>query len=372
MAAEKARNSSHSGEIYRYLYHQKGVSQQQIAADLCLSMPTVLAGLKSLREQDLIRDDDTFASTGGRKARVIRVNPDARYAIGVEITANHVSIVIIDMQGHILRVNRIRHRFTDSYFYYSTLAKLVEEFLAGHPIDRSRILGIGVSLAAIVDSDHRTILSSRRLGAPADLHEKLSAHFSWPLLLFSDAKAGGFAESWDLDTDRAVLYLSLNNTVGGAMIQNRRIYMGDNQKSFELGHMTLVPDGRLCYCGRKGCVQEYLKANLLSDRAGGKMDLFFSGLEEGNVVYEEVFREYMDYLAIVINNLRMLYDCDIVVGGYVGAHLTPHLGDLRERVRMRSRFREESTFLSCCRHRYNTAAIGSALYFINEFIREIG
>lgn len=371
MTAIRSEQPSIRNQIYRYLYHREQVSQQQIAADLNLSMPTVTQNLNSLREMALIRDDATFESTGGRKAKAFRIDPEAKLALGLDITANHISLVAIDMKGHVLASNRIRHRYTDSLFYYTTLGKLTEHFIIENRLAAERILGIGICLTAIVAPDGKTIYSARRIGAPADLYDKLAPHLSLPFRLFNDAYSGGFAEWWDMEPSGTLIYLSLSNGVGGAMVSGRRLYTGDHFRACEFGHVTLVPDGRPCYCGQKGCLNAYCSAHLLSDMAGGSMSEFFHQVSLNREPYVSAFSEYQKYLAIAVNNLRMQYDCDIILGGYVGSYMTPYLEEFREMVQSRNRFREDGSFIHTCRHRYETAAIGSGLHFINAFIEEI-
>ncbi len=356
-------------QIYRYIYKHTKVSQQDISSDLKLSMPTINQNLNALRSMGLISDQDTFESTGGRKARAISCVKDARISIGLDITANHVSLVAIDMYANILHYNRIRHRYTDSFYYYATLGKLIRSFIERNEIDEKKILGLGICLAAIIDEDGRTIRSARCLGAPADLYEKLKPHIPFPFRLINDANAGGFAQWWDMEQDRTIIFLNLSNTVGGAMVNNRKLYLGDHQRSCEFGHVTLVPDGKPCYCGQKGCVNAYCSAKNLSDMTDGKMSLFFEYVKDEQEPYLSAFREYLGYLAITVNNLRMQYDCDIVLGGYVGSYLTDHLELIRSMVSARSRFEEPEPYIFTSKYLFETAAIGAALYYIDRFIR---
>ncbi|MCD8009210.1 MAG: ROK family transcriptional regulator [Lachnospiraceae bacterium] len=358
-------------QIYRYIYKNQKVSQQDIATGLGLSMPTVGQNLSALRELGLIREAGTFDSTGGRKARAFCCEKEARIALGLDLTANHISLVAIDMEAHLLYSNRIRLRYTDSLFYYATLGKLVDSFIEENRLDRSRILGLGICLAAIIAKDHKTVQSARLIGAPRDLYQKLKPHISLPFRLFNDANSGGFAEWWNMEQERTIIYLSLSNSVGGAMVSSRRLYLGDNQKSCEFGHVTLIPDGRPCYCGQKGCLNAYCSANLLSDLTGGQLGDFFDRVEEKQAPYVAAFREYMNYLAIAVNNLRMQYDCDIILGGYVGPYMTDYLKVFREMVAKRNGFRESRQYVFTCRYRFETAAIGAALYYIDRFIRNI-
>ena len=61
----------------------------------------------------------------------------------------------------------------------------------------------------------------------------------------------------------------------------------------------------------------------LSDLSGGRLEDFFLGLQQNNPDYRSVWDTYLKHLAVVINNLHMLLDYDIVLGGYVGSFLTP-------------------------------------------------
>ena len=97
------------------------------------------------------------------------------------------------------------------------------------------------------------------------------------------------------------------------------LYMGNHLRAGEFGHNTLVPGGRRCYCGKEGCLDAYCSARLLADHADGNLVAFFDGLRDGDAEKQAVWREYLGYLAIAVNNLHMSFDCDVIVGGYVGA-----------------------------------------------------
>ena len=82
--------------------------------------------------------------------------------------------------------------------------------------------------------------------------------------------------------------------------------------------MTLYPGGDLCYCGKEGCVDRYCSARVLTGEEGIRLEEFFQRLASGEAVTEKIWDEYLSDLAVVVNNLRMIYDCKVVVGGYVG------------------------------------------------------
>ena len=78
-------------------------------------------------------------------------------------------------------------------------------------------------------------------------------------------------------------YISLSNSIGGAMIIDNAIYEGDSLKGGEIGHMTVVPEGgELCYCGKRGCFDTLCRAGNLDQYTDGNLEAFFQLLANGD------------------------------------------------------------------------------------------
>ena len=94
--------------------------------------------------------------------------------------------------------------------------------------------------------------------------------------LFHDSAAAGYAEVWDRNDLDDAFYLSLSNSVGGAVIVANKIFEGERRKSGEIGHMTIIPKaGDRCYCGQRGCFDTVCRANVLAEYADGDLEKFF-------------------------------------------------------------------------------------------------
>ncbi len=293
------------GNIYRLIYERKQCSRQQIAEELGISLPTITHNLALLKDQGLIYTSGTFHSTGGRKANIFRCVPDAKYALGIDITQNHLSIVMINLNLDIIDSERMRYPFEDTSAYYENLQKKVAQFLDNQKLDRNKLLGIGISLPAIIESDQKTIFYATVISLLGNFYERIRSCFPYPYLLFNDASSAGLAESWHSNLDKPMLYLSLSSSVGGAFLNNGKLFPGANSHSSEFGHMCIIPHGKRCYCGSYGCLDAYCSAKVLSDFTGGNLMEFFKELSSGNPGYRRVFDDYLDYLAIAVNNLRM-------------------------------------------------------------------
>ena len=115
----------------------------------------------------------------------------------------------------------------------------------------------------------------------------------------------------------------------------------------------------------------YCSARLLSDLSGGRLEDFFLGLQQNNPNYRSVWDTYLKHLAVVINNLHMILDYDIVLGGYVGSFLTPWLDTIRHLVAERNTFEDDGSFVKLCTYQTGAAAYGAAMDVMEEFLRTV-
>lgn len=360
------------GDVYRIIYDEKQSSRQNIAAKLGLSLPTVTDNLNRLQRDGYIYTAGVFESTGGRKPNILQCVPNARYSLGINITQSHLSIVIIDLSITIIASTRIRRLFSDTDAYYSEMSREIETLIDEYQIPRNLLLGIGISLPVIVNADNKTISYATVIHIADGIYERISRHLAYPFLFFNDASSAGLAESWISGEDEDMVYLSLGNSVGGATMNGKYITTGNNNRASEFGHMCIIPSGRPCYCGQRGCLNAYCSEKVLSDFTDGNLKQFFEELEENkNPGYQNLFNEYLDYLAIAINNLRMCYDCNIILGGNVGAYMSNHIETLRKKALALNPYEENGDFIRVCHYRKEAMAVGAAIYHINQFIKNM-
>lgn len=358
-------------QIYLFLHRKQEASKQEIAAATDLSIPTVAKNLEELVTEGLVTKGGSCESTGGRKAQIFRCCYDAKYSVGIDITKHHLTIVVVNLQGRIIGGGeRELCVYSDTPQYYDSVMEKVFGLLDRIGTAYDKILGVGVSLPAIVDRNRSTLTYSRIIDAPRDMIDAFRSRCSFRVEFFNDANAGGYAETWQKEPN-PVFYLMLSNSVGGAIITPPNVYMGDNNRSAEVGHMRIVPDGSSCYCGQKGCVNAYCSSKILSDLAGGKLVRFFEGLEEGNPIFREAFQKYLHHLAVTVINLKMLFDNPVIIGGYTGQYFEPYIEELRKLVVQLDPYDNNGEFLRPCTYKKTASAAGAAMYFLNDYIELI-
>ena len=359
------------GDVYRHLYFHKVSSRQQLSSSLKISLPTVSANLGMLSDMGLVRSQGEFESTGGRKANMIGVVPEARYAIGIDMTSLRTVFLLTDLCLNVIDRTVLNMKYENSAAYYQALNETIHALLENNHITLDRFLGVGISIPATIEKDTGRVPANTVIGLPVDFADELEKQLLYPFHLINDADAAGWAELWQQDTDQTVVYLSLSYTLGGAIILNRRIYQGDEHRSAEFGHMTLFPHGKKCYCGKKGCVDAYCAEKVLSDFTGGDIRLFFDELKKGNAGFFDIFRQYLNNLAIVINNLKLSFDCHVVLGGTLGYYLRDYLDELCRIACDLSPYHEDPSYIQICQLNDEPSAVGAALYYVDQFIHSL-
>ena len=357
--------------VFRYICKHGTVSNPDISYDMKMSLPTVTQITKELIEKGFIEETGELQSTGGRRAKALSVAVNVKQAVGLDITKNHIGFVLTNLTGEILKYVRIFLPYAHEDAYYRRVNDELESFLEESNIDRKRILGIGISFPGIIDLDRRLITYSHILGVKMISFDSISGFFGYPCYFLNDANAGAYAEGIHSDERERFFYLSLSNTVGGAIFDHNGLVQGSHFRCGEVGHMTVIPDGKNCYCGKKGCLDAYCSAAILSGATEGKLEKFFGLLEKKEQKAVEMWDVYTGYLAVALNNIHMLLDCDIILGGYVGSYAEPYLSDIWNKVSERNTFTEEQQFVTSSRYKVGAAALGAAVEVIEDFVRLI-
>lgn len=352
-------------KILNYLFNHPVASKAELAKELNLSMPTVLTNVNELIERNIIVELGEYESTGGRKAKSIGINKAYGRAMGMVITANHLEMVLVNLGYEIEKTQRIRLQFSSDISYCAEVAIQVNQFLGEYKAG-GELFGIGVAIPGIIDQKKRIVMKSHALQLENYSLRFLEQSLGRPVNFENDANAAMLAEN--PQKYQNAIYLSLNHTLGGAFCIDGQLFRGQNQKSGEFGHMILVPGGRKCYCGKSGCADAYCAASVLTKNNEIPLDAFMEQVRGGDETAKKEWESYLDYLAILISNLRMAYDMDIILGGDVGGILLDYMIPLGERVMACNGFDHDISYLKVCAYKKEASAVGAAKYFMNERI----
>jgi len=356
-------------EIVQYLFEHKNASKTELMKALSFSMPTILQGTNELLEQGILKEVGEYESTGGRRAKSLALNSSVAYAVGIDITTKRISFVLVNFVGEIVRYTEKKKEFANTMDYYRELADELELFLQSVNLNEDQILGVGVSLPGILDSDEKILIKSNILKLDG-ISLKMLEHFvHCPVHYVNNANAALMMEGSAAKND--AVFLLLGDAVGGAFRVEGKVFLGINRMSGEFDHMIIVPDGRPCYCGKKGCAYTYCSGQALEQEAGMSIDELMKRVEQKDPQVIHIWDEYLNYLAILIANLRTMFDGDIIIGGDVGAHLEKHMFELGKKVMKYNTVDSDISYLKNSIYKKGGAAAGAAVYYIMQYIHNI-
>lgn len=258
-------------------------------------------------------------------------------AIGIDIGGTKILGALVDVDGKVLHELRVPSPAQDPDLMVDTVVQLIEEltFKASDVI-----AGVGVAAAGFIDADQSHILYAPNLNWRNEpMRERLQKRVTHPVFIENDANAAGWAE-YKFGAGRGskdMAMLTLGTGVGGAIIADYKLRRGGFGIGGELGHVRVVQDGRICGCGRKGCVEQYasgtavLKAAkklAMSDGPMGQRLKELAGdgeltgkqvsqaLIEGDPGATSVVRTAAEYLAQAMGTIVAVLDPQVfVIGG---------------------------------------------------------
>lgn len=361
--------TSNRSKIVEYIQKRGRSSRQEISRALHLSLPTVISIVNDLIEYGMIIEDGSFESTGGRKAKMLVIRQGFLFSLGVSITQHHIRFLLLDFNGTDLTDYSIHLEYTDTVEYYNNLTHELCLFLKSNRIEPGQLIGVGVAVPGIVDPQSGFLLRSHILNVSGiNLFHSLRK-IPYPLLLENDANCAAFAELSESDKNTA--YFSLSDSVGGAIYIDGKLHSGNNLRAGEFGHMILHPNGVRCYCGKAGCFDSYCSTGALLNGEQHSLEEFFSLLERKNSSCLARWDTYLENLAMAVTNIRMAFDCNVVLGGYIGSYMGDYMDSLSTKAAKYNMFEQDTSYLRAGKNGKLSSALGAAKKVVSQYIKSI-
>ncbi|MFD0890998.1 ROK family protein, partial [Streptosporangium algeriense] len=181
--------------------------------------------------------------------------------IGVDIGGTKIAAGVVDEDGHIVEHLLRPTPATDPERVAESIAEVVGELAEGREIE-----GVGLGAAGFVDETRSLVRFSPNLAWREEpLQKKVSALVGMPVVVENDANAMAWAEA-RFGAGRGESHLvcvTIGTGIGGGLVFDGALFRGRWGMGAELGHMQVVPEGRLCGCGNLGCWEQYASGNAL-------------------------------------------------------------------------------------------------------------
>lgn len=259
--------------------------------------------------------------------------------IGIDLGGSHIAIGVINNENKIME--KCEKDFTAEE--KTRILEVIEKYIADtinklsekHDFDE-----IGIAIPGVAKDG--IILKTVNLGINNyNIAEEIYKKTGKNVIVRNDAKCACLAEYDNLvkkDKDfknKNILFLTIGTGIGGGVIYNGKLLMGNTFEGFELGHTTIKFDGIPCKCGRRGCFERYGSILEFKNRIRERLSLDSncSGDELREIMkqrmseIEDIMEEYKLNLAIGISNLINIFEPDIVILGGGFSHFAYMFGD---------------------------------------------
>src|SRR3954449_8387890 len=181
--------------------------------------------------------------------------------VGIDVGGTKIAGGVVDERGRILGTARRESPATDTEAIEQSIEDLVTELRAAH-----EVTAVGVGAAGFVDSARSTVLFAPNLAwRDEPLRADLEKRLGLPVVIENDANAAAWGEfTFGAGEDlQDFVLVTVGTGVGGGMVFNGELHRGAFGVAAEIGHMRVVPDGRLCGCGNRGCWEQYASGSAL-------------------------------------------------------------------------------------------------------------
>jgi predicted NBD/HSP70 family sugar kinase len=325
------------GVVFDLIRAAGATSRVELAAATGLTAPTISEVIRGLIGDGLVIEVGRGASTGGKRPTLVRLNPSARYSVGVQMERNTCVVVLVDLSGRqVAKTSFSGVASLSPEAGLSLVAAQVNALITTAGVDRDKILGVGLVTYGPQDRRAGLLLTPQPtqewLGYP--VANRLADSLGFPVLLDNDATAAAIGEYWIGTVPPGSTYgcIYMATGIGGGVVVAGDVYRGSTSNSVEIGHISIDVNGAACECGNRGCLENYagpsalvrcastmpeLRQRLALDPTGSDVLADFAMIaaaaNTGDATARTLIEESARHLGSAAVTMATLFDVDTIV-----------------------------------------------------------
>lgn len=298
------------------------IARTDIAAATGLSPATVTSLTAELIRDGLIFEKETGASRGGRRPILLALNAEGAYVVGIKLAEEDATLALTDLNARIVARRTIQLGARDPLSTSRQLARGVIALLKAAGVTRNRLLGVGVGLAGVIDSQAgicrtsphngwREVPFSKLLEDELDCIVYLDNNVNTLTLVEQLYGAGQQVPNF--------LVITVGHGIGLGIVANGQVVRGAGGGAGEFGHIVLDPDGFACTCGNRGCLETFVADAWLVRRAQMQgldvdgPDALTRLAQAGDARAVKVFAQAGEVLGRAVANLVNLFNPSLIL-----------------------------------------------------------
>lgn len=258
--ADKETLKRHNKRLLLYTLRRGDFSRTELAEATGLSNSTISVLISEMVESNIVFEKSLANSSGGRRQVIMSINPEAAYTLLLKIAPDQIEVAIVNLGLKLNSSKAFNLARNDQEHVTCTVLHALEWIKQGKSDLIDRIIGIGVSVAGLVDHSNDTVLYSAHLNLKNfDIKSVINSIFSRNVYVFKDTDTIAMGEDivHKFNDCESYLYIWVGSGLGLSFV-NKGEVLQLNRSGLELGHVRLESDGPRCTCGRVGCVEAFV------------------------------------------------------------------------------------------------------------------
>jgi glucokinase-like ROK family protein len=264
---------SAEAEVMRVLRRQGHISRAEISVITGWSKAKASQEIRSLVDKEYLVEVGEGASQGGRKPRLLRINNQLGYIVGIDIGATSIDVALADVTGKILqRGSRPGDVRTRPEILLGYCVELIKELTSAQGCLAEQVLGIGVGVPGPVDFARGVLVAPPLMPGWENFRIRDFLKESFPtayvvvdndvnIMALGEQRAG---EGAGIDH---FIFVKIGTGIGAGIISNGKIHRGSDGCAGDIGHICVDKEGPLCACGNKGCLEAMAAGPAIMSRA---------------------------------------------------------------------------------------------------------
>lgn len=304
--------------VYRLLSSVGTMSRAEISRQTGISGATVLKIIDYFVDNNIAVYDgiDSTVTTVGRKPTNLRFNPDFAYTVAVLLEGNYVNIGILNMEGEIkylVSKTKITNFFDFLDLHFS---KMVHRAIEDSGINKEKIIGLGLGLPGVIDSEKGIIHTAPLVGIHQEYDfsqylKALTKECDLPIFIENDVNAAAYGEyKYRFDENgQDLIFISVGTGVGSGIIMDGKIRHGAHNFAGEIGYMCF--DRKYSYePNQPGWLESMINLDAFKRKYGYTVESFMEPKTKAHII-----SDITEYLSLSIANISAVLDVDLVVMG---------------------------------------------------------
>jgi len=320
--------------VLEAIVNKTSISRAALSKQLGLTKATISAIVQELIDSHLVLEMGSKDTKKGRKPILLTFNQHCGHALALEISAKCITVLTSNLKGENCRIKQYCQKWDETNIL-DILKTIITETMDDLPSTKYGVIGVVIGVHGVVYNNKVTFSPYYTFGQ-LDIAKALENEFNLSFYVENEANLSVLGEQAFHYNCSNMINLSVHNGIGMGIIIDNRLYSGANGYAGEFGHTIIMPNGRNCPCGNKGCIEQYASERALlmelvslKNRDSITIDEMVELYYKKDTDVLHIINQFVSYMSIGINNILNTFNPDLII---INSSFTTHIPDITNEI----------------------------------------